>query len=276
MKSRKTIGRWLIAAVILIWTFFPVYWMFSLSIRGQAELRSALPFLPHSFTLQHFSDLFRKFNFGPAMLNSLIITVISLVIGLLVGLSCAYILMRMRYPFKLRKPSFFWILLVRVLPPITFAMPLYFIFNYLQLNETRIPLVLAHLLINLPLIIWFTMTAVDGLAPTIEESAQIDGANEWQIYRHIILPQIYPAIAAVGMLSFMASWNEYLYAVIFIQNRNLFTAPLLLSNMNSEQSLTMWGAVGAGGVVSMIPVLIFVIFAQRYLIQGLSSGGVKE
>ena len=74
-------------------------------------------------------------------------------------------------------------------------MPLYFIFNYLQLNETRIPLVLAHLLINLPLIIWFTMTAVDGLAPTIEESAQIDGANEWQIYRHIILPQIYPAIA---------------------------------------------------------------------------------
>lgn len=92
----------------------------------------------------------------------------------------------------------------------------------------------------------------------------------------IILPQALPAVAAVGMLSFMYSWNEYLYGVIFLQNPSMATIPLLLSTMNSEQELTQWGRMAAGGVLSMIPVLIFVVFAQRYLVQGLSSGAVKE
>lgn len=276
MRPRHKILRGIITSVLLVWTFFPIYWMITLAIRGSEELTSALNFFPQSFTLAHFGELFTKHHFEQAILNSVIVTAVSLVIALVVGLACSYILVRVRFRFGLRKASFFWILLVRVLPPIAFAMPLYFIFNYVKLSETRIPIIAAHLLINLPLIIWFTMTAIDTLAQGIEESARIDGANEWQIYTHIILPQIYPSIAAVGMLSFMASWNEYLYAVIFIQKRDLFTLPLLLSTMNSEQELTQWGQIGAGGIISMIPVMIFVIFAQRYLIQGLSSGGVKE
>ena len=276
MKPKRKVWRGIVTALLLIWTFFPIYWMISLAIRGNEELTSALSFFPKSFTFEHFRMLFVKHHFEQALWNSFIVTAISLISALIVGLACSYILVRVRFRFGLRKVSFFWILLVRVLPPIAFAMPLYFIFNYLQLSETRLPIIVAHLLINLPLIIWFTMTSIDSLAQGIEESAQIDGASEWQIYSHIILPQIYPSIAAVGMLSFMASWNEYLYAVIFIQKRDLFTLPLLLSTMNSEQELTQWGQIGAGGIISMIPVLIFVIFAQRYLIAGLSSGGVKE
>lgn len=276
MKTRRQILRGIIIILLLIWTLFPIYWMISLAIRGGEELTSSLSFFPQTFSLQHFKTLFDKHDFAKALLNSLTVTAISLAVALLVGLGCAYILVRSRFRFGLRKLSFFWILLVRVLPPIAFAMPLYFIFNYLQVSDTRVPIVMAHLLINLPLIIWFTMTTIDTLAQEIEESAQIDGANEWQIYYYIILPQIVPSIAAVGMLSFMASWNEYLYAVIFIQKRDLFTVPLLLSTMNSEQELTQWGTVGAGGIISMIPVILFVIFAQKYLIAGLSAGGVKE
>lgn len=265
----------LATGLLLLWTFFPIYWMFTLALRKSSEWTQDLHFFPSTFTLDHFSELFRN-GFAHVALNSMIITGISLVIALLTGAACAYILIRVRFRFGLRKPAFFWVLLVRILPPIAFAMPLYFIFNYLELSDTRVPLILAHLLINLPLIIWFVMSAIDNLAESIEESARIDGANEWQLFWHIILPQSYPALAGVGMLSFMASWNEYLYAVIFIQDPDLFTLPLKLSTMNSEQQLTQWGQIGAGGILSMIPVLIFVLFAQRYLIQGLSNGAVKE
>ena len=104
----------------------------------------------------------------------------------------------------------------------------------------------------------------------------VDGASEWQMFTKIVLPQVLPGLTAVGILSFMTSWNEYLYGVIFVQDPQNFTIPLLLSTMNSEQELTQWGMVASGGVISLIPVLFFVIFAQNFLISGLSSGAVKE
>ena len=110
----------------------------------------------------------------------------------------------------------------------------------------------------------------------VEESAMVDGASEWQMFTKIVLPQVLPGLTAVGILSFMTSWNEYLYGVIFVQDPQNFTIPLLLSTMNSEQELTQWGMVASGGVISLIPVLFFVIFAQNFLISGLSSGAVKE
>ncbi len=276
MKSRWSFLKPIIAILLLIWTFFPIYWLLTLSIRGSQELQGGLNFFPQSFSNEHFIELFTRNNFSRALTNSAIVTGISLLIGIVTGVSAAYILIRNRFRFHLRKASFFWILLLRILPPIAFAVPLFFVFNSLQLEQTRIPILMVHLLLNLPLIIWFMMTAIDGLPESVDESARIDGASEWQLYRMIILPQALPAVAAVGMLSFMYSWNEYLYGVIFLQNPSMATIPLLLSTMNSEQELTQWGRMAAGGVLSMIPVLIFVVFAQRYLVQGLSSGAVKE
>ena len=109
-------------------------------------------------------------------------------------------------------------------------------------------------------------------SPFIDE----DFNGEWQMFTKIVLPQVLPGLTAVGILSFMTSWNEYLYGVIFVQDPQNFTIPLLLSTMNSEQELTQWGMVASGGVISLIPVLFFVIFAQNFLISGLSSGAVKE
>lgn len=278
LKQSKgiTILKVVALAILLAWTIFPIYWMLSLAIRGNSELTGALTLLPRSFTLEHFSDLFQKKNFGIAIQNSLFITLTSLVISLVFGLCCAYILARARFRYRAKGMTMFWILLVRVLPPIAFALPLYIMMNDLGLINSKIPLILSHVLINIPFIIWLMVSFFGSLPVEIEESASIDGATEFQLFRMIVLPLVLPGVTAVSILSFMTSWNEYLYGAIFIQSPNNFTIPLSLATLNSEQELAQWGNIAAGGVISLIPIAIFVVFAQRFLIQGLSSGAVKE
>ena len=272
----KRILKIFLIAFLLVWTLFPIYWMLSLSIRSGSELTGALSLFPHSFSLEHFQDLFENKNFGTSIKNSLIVTLVSLSLSLIFGLACAYILARARFKFKLKGPMLFWALLLRVLPPIAFALPLYIMMNDLGILATKIPLVLSHMLINIPFIVWFMITFFESLPLEVEESAAVDGASENQLFTRIVLPQVLPGITAVGILSFMTSWNEYLYGVIFVQSPSQFTIPLTLATLNSEQELAQWGNIAAGGVLSLVPIAIFVIIAQNFLIAGLSSGAVKE
>lgn len=275
-SKQRTITKAICIIVLLGWTLFPVYWMFSLSIRVDQELISSLSLIPKSFTLDHFLNLFEKKNFSVAVMNSLQVTCISLLFSLFFGLACAYILARARFRYKLKGSMLFWVLLVRIIPPIAFALPLYIMMNNLGILNTKIPLILSHVLINIPFIIWFMISFFSGLPEEIEESAEIDGATEFQLFIRIVLPLVLPGITAVAILSFMTSWNEYLYGVIFVQSPSNFTIPLSLATLNSEQELAQWGSIAAGGIVSLIPIAIFVIFAQNFLLQGLSSGAVKE
>ena len=272
----KRILKIVLIAFLLVWTLFPIYWMLSLSIRSGSELTGALSLFPHSFSLEHFQDLFENKNFGTSIKNSLIVTLVSLSLSLIFGLACAYILARARFKFKLKGPMLFWALLLRVLPPIAFALPLYIMMNDIGILATKIPLVLSHMLINIPFIVWFMITFFESLPLEVEESAAVDGASENQLFTRIVLPQVLPGITAVGILSFMTSWNEYLYGVIFVQSPSQFTIPLTLATLNSEQELAQWGNIAAGGVLSLVPIAIFVIIAQNFLIAGLSSGAVKE
>jgi len=273
---RTRIFRWIILIVLLAWTLFPIYWMLSLSIRDGAELSGELSLFPKSFSLEHFRDLFVNKNFGVAIANSLIVTCSSLAISMVFGLCCSYILARARFRFAMKGPMLFWALLLRILPPIAFALPLYIMFNDMGLLSTKIPVILAHTLINIPFIVWFMITFFENLPVEVEESAAIDGATENQLFTRIVLPQVLPGITAVGILSFMTSWNEYLYGVIFVNSPSQFTIPLTLATLNSEQELAQWGNIAAGGVISLIPIALFVIFAQNFLIAGLSNGAVKE
>lgn len=262
--------------LLLLIALFPIYWIVAMSIRKTAEMQGQIPILPRSFTLEHFTRLFTEEGFGQAALNSLQTTVSSLVLSLIVGVCASYVIARKRFRFGLKKPLTYWILLVRVLPPVAFTIPLYTMFSKAGLLNTKIPVTLACVLINVPLIIWFLISFFQDLPEEIEESARVDGATEMQMFLKIVLPLVAPGIAAVAMLSFMYAWNEYTYTVIFTRSPDNYTVPLALSVLNSEDNLTNFGLVAAGGVISVIPIMLFVIFAQNYLISGLSSGAVKE
>ncbi len=279
MKTKKkaaAIGKGAACAALLLVSLFPIYWLLAMAIRPTEEMRGHIPLLPQTLTGGHFLQLFTSEGFGTAIVNSLQTTFSSLIISLLVGVCAAYVLARRRFRFGLKKPLTYWVLLVRVLPPVAFTIPLYIMFNKLGVLNTKLPISLACVLINVPLIIWFLISFFQDLPEEVEESAKVDGATEWQLFVRIVLPLVAPGIAAVAMLSFMYAWNEYTYTVIFTRSPANNTVPLALALLNTEDNLTNFGLVAAGGVISVIPITLFVIFAQNYLISGLSSGAVKE
>ena len=279
MKSKKrigTVGKAIGCIVLLVISLFPIYWLVAMSIRPTDEMKGHISLIPQSLTGEHFTQLFDAEGFGQAIINSMQTTFGSLIISLLVGICAAYIIARRRFHFGLKKPLTYWVLLVRVLPPVAFTIPLYIMFNRIGVLNTKLPVMLACVLINVPLIIWFLISFFQDLPEEVEESAKVDGATEWQLFRKIVLPLVAPGIAAVAMLSFMYAWNEYTYTVIFTRTAANNTVPLALALLNTEDSLTNFGLVAAGGVISVIPITLFVIFAQNYLISGLSSGAVKE
>ena len=275
-KRVNTAVKAVICAVLLLITLFPIYWLVAMAIRPTSEMTGAISVIPHALTMEHFKLLFTDKGFGRAIINSLQTTGASLVLSLAIGLCAAYILSRHRFHFGLKKPLTYWVLLIRVLPPVAFTIPLYTMFSKIGVLNTKIPPTMACVLINIPLIIWFMISFFQDLPEDIEESAQIDGASEWQLFRKIVLPLVAPGIAAIAMLSFMYAWNEYTYSIIFVQSPANYTVPLALAVLNTEDNLTNFGLVAAGGVISVLPITLFVIFAQNYLISGLSSGAVKE
>lgn len=279
MKAKKlsfTFIKLLICILLLVVTIFPIYWMASISIREVDEISGGhISLIPSTFTTRHFQTLFQGKNFGLSLQNSVIVTLISLVISLAFGICCAYVLARSRFRFRGKVTLSYWVLLVRVLPPITFAIPLYIMFSKLNLLNSLVPETCACIFINIPLIIWFLISSFQEVPLEIEESAKIDGATEWQLFRRIIMPLVLPGLAAVAMLSFVYSWNEYTYGVIFVQSPSNYTVPLSLAILNTEDNVAQYGVTAAGSIVSIIPMAIFVIFAQKYLISGLSSGSVK-
>ncbi|MBP3489278.1 MAG: carbohydrate ABC transporter permease [Roseburia sp.] len=266
----------IVLAAVLFVILFPIYWLVIMSIRPTSETQSGAALILRSVTFEHYTQLFLEKGFDKALKNSLINSLAALVLSLAFGLATAYILARERFKFALKNPVTFWILLVRILPPVAFVIPLYTLFTKLGLMGGKVPVILSCVLINLPLIIWFMVSFFRELPEAVEESGKMDGATEWQLFAKVVLPLVLPGIAAIAMLSFMYAWNEYTYSVILTRSPENYTIPLALAVLNTEDNVTNFGLVAAGGVTSFIPVFLFVVFAQNYLISGLSNGAVKE
>ncbi|MBQ9063800.1 MAG: carbohydrate ABC transporter permease [Eubacterium sp.] len=278
MKQKKvyTVVKVVLLIVLLLIALFPIYWLIGLSIRPMSEMKGHISLIPHSFTFEHFVALFKEKGFGTALVNSMKTTLISTVLALIIGLCTAYVLARRRFQFRMKEPLSFWVMLIRILPPVAFTIPLYIMFAKTGVLNSTVPVILSCILINITFIIWYMISFFQGLPEEIEESARIDGATEWQLFVKIVLPLVAPGIAAVAMLSFLYAWNEYTYSVIFVQQASNYTIPLALATLNTEDNLTNFGLTAAGGVISVIPITLFVMFAQNYLIAGLSSGAVKD
>ena len=227
MKKKVFAVLKVVLLIVLIFiALFPIYWLIGLSIRPMSEMKGHISLIPHTLTAEHFIGLFRDKGFGIALRNSLETTLISTALALLIGLCTAYVLARQRFQFWMKRPLSFWVFLIRILPPVAFTIPLYIMFAKTGILNTKIPVIFACILINITFIIWYMISFFQGLPESIEESARIDGATEWQLFVKIVLPLVAPGIAAVAMLSFLYAWNEYTYSVIFVQQASNYTIPL--------------------------------------------------
>lgn len=258
-----------VLAVIL--SLAPIVYLLITSFK-EPQITFALPpvwvFKP---TLQNYREVLAGGEFERYFLNSFIVAVSTTFIALLVGGLAAYGFSRFRFrgAFWLRMSS----LIPQMLPPITIIVPLYVVFNGLGLLDTRWALIISYLTFTIPLAIWMMVGFFEDVPIELEEAAMIDGCTRPGALARVSLPLAAPGLAATAILAFLYCWNEFLYAVI-LTGRNARTLPVTITSFMTNKAI-LWGRIAASGSMVLIPVLIFALIAQRYLVRGLSRGAIK-
>jgi arabinogalactan oligomer/maltooligosaccharide transport system permease protein len=244
---------------------------------GRQFALSASP-IPGEVTLEHFGDLFTTRGPGGELLflrhtiNSIVVALLTTVVGVLLSCTAAYALSRFRFPG--RKAGLTSFLVVQMFPATLLLLPLYVILNKLGLLNSILGLVLVYATTAIPFCVWTLKGYFDSLPRELEEAARIDGASPWMIFRRIILPLARPGIAVTALFSFMTAWNEFIMASTFMTNQTRYTLPVLIQSSVTEFSAD-WGLFAAGATITSVPVMIAFYFLQKYLVGGLTAGAVK-
>ena len=257
----------LVVGIALI-VLFPFLWMLSSSFKTQVDIISWPPKLLFSPTLQNYQKVFGEQDFLKYFLNSTIVGVLAVGLSLLLGLPAAYSISR----YTQQKLAVF-ILLARLMPGISFLMPWYIVFSRLNLMDSYTALVLSHMLIALPIVVWIMTTYFNTIPREMEESAMVDGATRQYAFLKIILPLSGPGIITATTLSFIFSWNNFLFSQVLSMEKTK-TLPIAVYNFVSYAEVD-WGGVMAAAVAIMTPAIVLTMIFQKYVVKGLTMGAVK-
>lgn len=254
--------------VVLLIFAFPFVWMLLASFKTQAQIMSTESFFFFEPTTKNYTSVFKEYDFMKFIWNSLIVALGSTVLSLLLGLPAAYAIAR----HHLHKLGLI-ILVARIIPGITFLIPWFILFSQIKLVDTYAALILSHMLVGLPFIIWIMISFFEALPTEIEESGLIDGCNHHQVFTRIILPISGPGVITSSLLSFIFSWNNFMFSIILAGDKTK-TLPIAVFNFMSYSEIN-WGALMAAACIITLPVLLIALVAQRYVVSGLSAGAVK-
>ncbi len=265
---------WMKIALICITIFFvfPLFWMFLTSIKTRADFLAMPPKFIFTPTLENYRTVTTTEDFVRAYLNSVVISVGSVLAGIIIGTPVAYGLSR--FKFKARAQLSFWILSTRFAPPVVVLIPFFIAYSALGLTDTRLGMIIIYLILNLPLIIWVMYGFINEVPIEIEEAAVVDGANPLTIFFRIVAPLIAPGLVATSILALIFTWNEMLFALI-LTSYNARTIPVAIFNFISFMEIE-WGNLCAAGMLSMVPVMIFTLIIQKRIVSGLTFGAIKS
>ena len=261
--------------MFLVVLLFPFYWMIQASIKPDRELYDITlsPFYPRSTTFDHFRYLFENTQFLLWMINTFIIALASTALSVTCGVLAGYSLSRLRYPGStVLGVSIFVTYLV---PPTLLFIPLSGLVNDAGLMDTKWSLVLTYPTILIPFSTWLLMGYFRTIPKELEECARIDGATRWQAFIKIILPLATPGILSAGLFSFTLSWNEFLYALVFISSPENKTVTVGVVSELMIADIYYWGSLMAGALLGSIPIAIIYSFFVEYYVAGLTGGAVK-
>ncbi len=266
----------LILALILLVVMFPVYWLVSMSVKSTRELSARPPtMIVQNFTLQNFYNVLVTQNFFQYAWNSVQVAVIATFIATIAGSLCAYGLSRFTLPKNLNYQLLFTVLTVRMFPPSVTVIPIYILFNQqilgFRLYDTQVGLGLVHAFVDVPLVVWIMLGFFREIPRDIEEAALVDGDSWLGAFGRQILPLAAPGLAATAILVAISSWNEFLFALILTQRSQ--TLPIAVAGQITQFDI-LYGNLMAGGVFAAIPVVVFALLVQRYIIRRLALGGV--
>ena len=283
MIARQRLDGWGVAriaflALLTLFTVVPMLWMVLTSLKTQfAALQYPPEWLPHTITLEQYTRLLNPLSdvgqeFLGYMANSLLVSTAATVLGVAVAVPAAYAFSRFSFPG--RNLLFYAVLLRNMFPAVVFLMPLFILMRWLHLVNTETSLVLTYLTFGLPLSIWLLKGFYDNIPPQLEQAARLDGASRFQAFLRVVMPLSLPGIIATAIYSFIQAWNEYVYALTFLNDKSKLTLPVGLQRFFSEYA-TNWPGLMAASFITSVPVVVLFLVLQKYFVRALTDGAVK-
>lgn len=272
--------QYVFAAIVAFFTLAPFYWLFISSIAYRKDLTTThLRWIPSEVTFQRYVDIFTNPNndvayaFRMALMNSLIIAVTVTIVATIVGCLAAYAFARLKFLF--RKQMIYLFLFTYMVPPVVIVIPLYLLISRFHMLDSKLTLIALNLTFIIPFVIWVMQNYFSSIDKSFEEAALMDGCTRFQTLRYVIFPLVLPGVIATGILSFIMSWEEFMYGLLFTSSLNAKTISVAIAEFSGKNAVD-YGMIAAGGIIaSILPVLIALVF-QKYLISGMTAGGVKE
>jgi multiple sugar transport system permease protein len=260
-------------AFFTAWTVFPLLWIVTTSFKSDKEIYSQQSgILPSTFTTQHYDKIINKTRFLGYMKNSLMVSTLTTLTAMLIGVFAAYAISRLN--FRGRTFMARTTIVTYLVPGSLVFIPLYQIANQLHLTNKAIGLVVIYLVGTVPFCTWLAISYFNTIPYELEEAALIDGATRVQALFRIVLPLALPALAVIALYAFTQSWNEFLFALLLIGRDSEKTIPSGLAGLINGDTY-QWGALMAGALISSLPPLLIYFAAQRWVVSGLAGGAVK-
>jgi multiple sugar transport system permease protein len=257
-------------AVIVSPAILVFLWMLSLSIKNELDNSTYPPiFIPSAPTFANYVQVFADNSMGLYFLNSLIVSGCATLIALAVGIPAGYGIARLQ-----AHRTTVLILIARMTPALSFLIPLFTVFQYLGLNNTLTALVITHLVITVPIVVYIMAGYFETLPRELEEAALIDGGSVWTTFRYVAVPLARPGMIVGTILAFIFSWNNFVFGAV-LAGRATRTLPAAVYNVLTFEQLA-WGPLAAAAIVVTLPVLLLTIFIQKEIVAGLTAGGIKS
>jgi len=258
--------------LIIVFAIGPYLWMMLTSVKPDADITQyPLRYWPSAVTFQHYDDLLAHTSFAANLLNSLIVAIGAVLVGLAVSVPAAYAFSRFR--FAGRRVLMTQFLVINMFPIVLLIIPLFVLMRNLGLLDTFFGIIAGHSTFAIPFAIWMLTSYMNSIPKEIDDAAFVDGASRLQTIRLVLLPLLMPGLATTAIYIFVTSWNEYLFAMM-LSGDNVRTVTVALQHFIGEFTV-QWGLLTAGGTLIAIPVTILFLIVQRRLVSGLTSGAVK-
>ena len=271
--SYKTLPFQVLRALVLVLMVLPIYWLFTTSIKSLVDIFAIPPkfFFFKTTAENYIANFTGPTNQLPSLFNSLIVTASSALLSTALGASIAYACVY--FKFRGKNHLLFWILSLRMLPPIAFLVPLFILTKRLALADTHIVLILTYCLFNVPLATWLLRSFFNEMPRAMREAALVDGASEYQVFYRVIVPLAAPGLVVTLLFTAIFAWNEFLLALV-LTGKAAKTIPVSITAFSSTLKIN-WGAFAAVGMVMFTPLMIVAIILQKYIVRGLTLGAVK-
>ncbi|AZV20632.1 MULTISPECIES: carbohydrate ABC transporter permease [unclassified Mesorhizobium] len=269
----KRTAFYLLVAFIVFVAVFPFYYAIVTSLKSGTDLFRA-DLWPTTISLANYRNVLTEGSFVRNLLNSLFVSGAVVALSLLLGVTSAYALARIR--FRGRSALLFIILSVSMFPQVALLAGLFELVRLFGLYNSLFALIFSYMIFTLPFTVWVLTTFVRDLPVEVEEAAILDGATPWIIITRVFLPLMWPALATTGLLAFIGAWNEFLFALTFTSNNAQRTVPVAIALLSGNSQFEIpWGNIMAASVIVTVPLVVLVLIFQRKIVSGLTAGGVK-